>query len=62
LSGFSVEYSHSHFHKRVGKMNKASDGNGESSEAVLREHLEAMVQANKGKPIRDVTIKQIFEH
>jgi hypothetical protein len=42
-------------------MNKASDGNGESSEAALREHLEEMVQANKGRPIRDVTIKQIFE-
>jgi hypothetical protein len=34
---------------------------GECSEAALREHLDAMVQTNKGKPIRDVTIKQSFE-
>jgi hypothetical protein len=33
-------------------MIKVSDGNGESNEAALREHLEAMVQANKGRPIR----------
>ena len=43
------------------KMIKVSAGNGESSEAVLREHLDAMVQTNKGRPIRAVTIKQSFE-
>jgi plasmid stability protein len=42
-------------------MIKVSAGNGESSEAVLREHLDAMVQTNKGRPIRAVAIKQSFE-
>lgn len=52
----------SHFPKagRI-KMIKVSAGSGEYSEAALREHLDAMVQTNKGKPIRDVTIKQSFE-
>jgi len=38
-------------------MSKVSDGSVEISEAALREYLDALVQANKGKPIRDVTIK-----
>ena len=42
-------------------MIKVSAGSGECSEAALREHLDAMVQTNKGKPIRDVTVKQSFE-
>ena len=42
-------------------MIKDSDGNVESSEAALRAYLDAMVQTNKGRPIRDATIKQSFE-
>jgi hypothetical protein len=38
-------------------MSKASDGRADSSEAALREYLDALVQANKGKPIRDATIQ-----
>jgi hypothetical protein len=46
---------------RSAKMIKDSDGNIESSEAALRAYLDAMVQTNKGRPIRDATIKQSFE-
>jgi hypothetical protein len=41
-------------------MSKVSDGSADSSEAALREYVDALVQANKGKPIRDATIKQGF--